>query len=209
MFRVLLFTFLFSSALPARAILVQHISITPYQVVSISVSGFYTGPALAGINQLLVDGIAANGFCIDPFHFSLPSSPGFQFTSLADAPKPPGTMGAAKADQISKLWAMAYSPTMTASQAAGFQIAIWEIVGGPSFSLFGSDYGASALFASLASFTGPGANLIALTGPGQDFVIQDFRPSAVPEGGMTVTLLALGVTGIVILRRRTVSLACR
>ena len=163
------------SVIPAQAILVQEVSITPYQVVPISVTGFYTGNVLAGINQLLVDGVAANGFCIDPFHFSLPSSNGYQFTPLPDAPKPPGTMGAIKADEISRLWTMAYSPTMTASQAAAFQIAIWKIVGGPSFSIFGNDYGANSLLASLATFSGPGASLIGLTGPGQDYVIQDVR----------------------------------
>src|SRR5450755_695790 len=170
------------SVVTTRAFVVQEISITPSKVVPISVTGFYTGNVLAGINQLLVDGVAANGFCIDPFHFSLASSDGYQFTPLANAPKAPGTMGALKADEISRLWAMAYSPSMTAAQAAGFQIAIWEIVGGASFSITGSDYGASALISSLGSFTGPGASLVGLTGPGQDYVIQDFRrTTAVPE----------------------------
>jgi hypothetical protein len=192
------------SALPAHALLVQEVSITPYKVVPISVTGFYTGNALAGINQLLVDGVAANGFCIDPFHFSLPSSTGYQYTPLVNAPKPPGTMGAIKADQISRLWTMAYSPTMTAAQAAAFQIAIWEIVGGTSFSISGSDYGASSLIASLATFNGPGASLIALSGPGQDYVIQDFRPriAAVPETGATMFLLAIASVGLFSIERR-------
>ncbi|MDQ2919370.1 MAG: hypothetical protein M3R10_05790, partial [Verrucomicrobiota bacterium] len=130
------------SAIPAHAIVVQEVSITPYEIVPISVPGFYTGNVYAGINKLLVDDVAADGFCIDPFHFSLPSSSGYQYTPLANAPKPPGTMGAVKADEIARLWAMAYSPSMTAPQAAGFQLAIWEIVGGVNFSFTGSDYGA-------------------------------------------------------------------
>lgn len=198
--RAALIAFIFGSAVPAQAVLVQSVAITPYQVVSISVPGFYTGPAVAGINKLLVDGVAANGFCIDPFHFALPSSNGYQFAALASAPKPPGTMGAAKADQISKLWGMAYSPSMTASQAAGFQIALWEIVGGPNFSLAGFDYGASNLIASLTSYTGPTAHLIALTGPGQDYVIQDFR---VPDAGNTLALLGFASVALVLVRRRT------
>lgn len=188
-----------------QAVLVQEVSITPSKVVPISVTGFYTGNVLAGINQLLVDGIAANGFCIDPFHFALPSSTGYQFAPLATAPKAPGTMGAIKADQIARLWTMAYSPTMTAAQAAAFQIAIWEIVGGANFSVFGSDYGASALLQGLVLFTGPAANLVALTGPGQDYVIQDFRPkiTAVPDRGRTLALLTLSLGTIALFNWRT------
>ena len=170
---------------------------TPAQVVPISVTAFYTGNALAGINQLIVDGVAMNGFCIDPFHFSLPSSSGYQYVPLANAPKLPGTMGAVKADQISRLWAMAYSPSMTAAQAAGFQIAIWEIIGGANFSIFGTDYGASSLLSSLTTFSGPGASLIGLSGPGQDYVVQEFRrTTTVPETGTTFVLLLASMAAI-------------
>ncbi len=199
--RFALISFLIASALPAQALVVKEVSITPYQVIPISVSGFYTGNVIAGINQLLIDGVAANGFCIDPFHFSLPSSAGYQFTALANAPKLPGTMGVVKADEISRLWAMAYSPGMTASQAAGFQLAIWEIIGGSSFSFTGIDYGASGLLTNLASFHGAGANLIGLTGPGQDYVIQDFRTLAVPDGGKTVLLLMAAMTAMLMADR--------
>ncbi len=191
-----------AATLPARAVLVQEVAITPAQVVNITVTGFYSGQVTAGINKLLVDGVAADGFCIDPFHFALPSSNGYQFAPLASATKPPATMGAAKADEISRLWGMAYSPTMTASQAAGFQIALWEIVGGPNFSLSGFDYGASTLIASLTSYHGPAAILTALTGPGQDYVIKDYRPTAVPDSGKTVTLLGVSVICVAFLQRR-------
>ncbi|MDQ6913291.1 MAG: hypothetical protein M3119_05155 [Verrucomicrobiota bacterium] len=202
--RVVLASLTFLSVDSARAIVVQDVAITPAQVASISVTGFYTGSALAGINKLIVDGIAMNGFCIDPFHFSLPSSSGYQYVALASAPKLPGTMGAAKADQISRMWAMAYSPSMTASQAAGFQIAIWEIIGGSNFSIFGTDYGASALLTSLASFHGTGASLIGLSGPGQDYVVQEFRrTTAVPESGTTVVLLFAATAAIVAVAKRT------
>ena len=189
-------------AVPSQAILVQEIAISPGQTVSISVPGFYTGPVLAGINLLKVDGVAMNGFCIDPFHFALPSSSGYQYTPLANAPKPPGTMGAVKAQQISSLWTMAYSPSMTASQAAGFQIALWEIVGGTNFSILGFDYGASSLLASLGTFSGTGASLIALTGPGQDYVVMNpNRQSTVPDGGSTMAMLSLAIAGIALGRR--------
>ena len=188
---------LVATALPARAVLVQEVAITPYKDVPISVTGFYTGNAAAGINKLLVDGVAKDGFCIDPFHFAVASSNGYQFTPLANAPKAPATMGAVKADQISRLWSMAYSASMTGSQAAAFQIAIWEIVGGSLFSISGSDYGAGALLSSLTAYTGPGANLVGLTGLGQDYVIE-----VVPESGATIALLSFAVGAILVAQRR-------
>lgn len=184
-------------ALPARAFTVQELSVDPNEIVTISVTNFYTGGVYAGINKLVVDGTPANGFCIDPFHFSLSSSSGYQFVALANAPKPPGTMGAVKADEISKLWAMDYSPTMSAADAAGLQIAIWEIVGGSNFTISGNDYGASALIQSLSSYNGRGANLIAVSGPGQDYIIH------VPDSGATITFLALALVGLSAMRVAT------
>src|SRR5207244_5594271 len=73
--------------------------------------------------------------------------------------------------KISDLWAMFYRPNMKKKAAAGLQIAIWEIVGGDSFSVIGKKYGAYRMLAALQGYSGPGANLIALTGPGQDYVV--------------------------------------
>ncbi|MGZ8901787.1 MAG: VPDSG-CTERM sorting domain-containing protein, partial [Limisphaerales bacterium] len=121
---------------------------------------------------------------------------------LADAPKAylpyfSGDMGQAKADQISKLWGMAFSPTMSANAAAAMQLAIWEIVAGDMFTITSStDYGAAALIAQLPGYNGPKANLIALTGGGQDYVI-----ATVPEAGATLVLLGLGVCGLAAFRR--------
>jgi hypothetical protein len=177
----------------AQAIFVQEIGVSPVEVVNISVTGFYTGNVKAGINNLLVDGVAMNSFCIDPYHFSQ-NSAGYSFVPLADAPKQ-HLMGAAKADEVSKLWAMAYSPLMTAPQAAGFQIAIWEIVAGSDFSIFGSDYGASVLLQEVAQYNGNGASLIALTGPGQDYCVP-----TTPDSGTTLSFLAMTLLCLVSVR---------
>jgi hypothetical protein len=180
-------------AIHAQAIFVQETAVSPCEVVNISVTGFYTGLVKAGINNLLVDGVAVNGFCIDPYHFSQ-NSPAYSFVALADAPKQ-HLMGAAKADEVSKLWAMAYSRSMTAPQAAGFQIAIWEIVAGSDFSVVGgSDYGASVLLQEVAQYQGNGANLIALTGPGQDYCLQT------PDTGTTLSFLAMSLLCLVCVR---------
>src|SRR5438132_8474661 len=109
-------------------------------------------------------------------------------------------MNSTQATEISDLWAMHYSPTMSANNAAGLQIAIWEIVGGNKLSVLGNDYGASAMLAQLSSFTGKGANLIAVSGPGQDYVVasgsgtgSEGNPSGVPENGSTLGFFALAI----------------
>ncbi len=187
---------LFSVATPASAFVVQDTGITPGETVSISVTDFYTGEALAGVNKLIVNGVARDGFCIDPFHFSVSSSPGYEYRDLALAPKAPGTMDPEKADLIRKLWSMVYSPMITAEQAAGLQIAIWEIVGGDNFSILGNDFGAAQMLKDGQDFSGRPARLIALSGPGQDYVVPP-----VPEGGSTLMLLVLAAVSLFGLRR--------
>jgi hypothetical protein len=197
---------------PARAITVQEVSVSPAQVVNITttitptgggVPYQWTGNVYAGVNNLLVDQVAMQGFCIDPFHFSLPSSPGYSFIPLAGAPKGPGRLSNSDALLIERLWGTYYSANMSASIAAGLQLAIWDVVAasvpGSYYHLNGSnDYGASSFlaFVSNANYNGPVANLIALTGPGQDYVVQN-----VPETGATVLLLGLGCFGCVAIRR--------
>jgi len=175
----------------AQAVTVQELGVSPGETASISVAGFYTGDVSVGILKLVVDGVATDGFCIDPYHFSVSSSSEYEFRSLADAPKLPGTMGAIKAEAVSKLWAMAYSLNMTSEEAAALQLAIWETIAGDNFSVLGNDYGASFLLQRLESFSDNGANLIALSGPGQDYV------TTVPDGGSTLIFLALAAAGLV------------
>jgi hypothetical protein len=175
----------------AQAVTVQELGVSPGETASISVAGFYTGDVSVGILKLVVDGVATDGFCIDPYHFSVSSSSEYEFRSLADAPKLPGMMGAIKAEAVSKLWAMAYSLNMTSEEAAALQLAIWETIAGDNFSVLGNDYGASFLLQRLESFSDNGANLIALSGPGQDYV------TTVPDGGSTLIFLALAAAGLV------------
>jgi hypothetical protein len=172
----------------------------------------FSGSVYAGINTLAVTTAGGkttdyNGFCIDPFHWSAngPSSPYF-VVPLVDAPKAPAMLNAFTATEIEDLWAEYYSPTMSSPSAAGLQIAIWELVSsnavvtdglpvGEAFSMNGYDYGASADLASLATYSGPAADLTALTGPGQDFVID-----CVPDGGETCIMLALTLGALVLAR---------
>jgi hypothetical protein len=179
----------------AQAITVKELRVDPNKIVNITTIIYgpspphpWTGNVYAGVNKLLVDGVPMDGFCIDPFHFSLGSSDGYSFVPLTSAPKFPGTMTAWDATLIGRLWGSYYSPTMTAADAAGLQIAIWEIVGGSSFQLNGADYGAGGFLAyvSASGYSGPRAHLIGLTGPGQDYVV-----AAIPDGGTTLGMLGL------------------
>lgn len=189
-------------------------STTPVEAVDANLPLLgYNGGVYAGINTLSVyNGISTtvyNGFCIDPFHWSVggPVS-GYEEVSLFSAPKSPGTLNAATANEIADLWEEYYSPTMSSPSAAGLQIAIWELVSSnavatgqlpaaDAFSLAAgqSDYGASADLASLETYTGPEANVMALTGPGQDYVID-----SVPDAGGTFIMLALTLIAIVLAR---------
>src|SRR5215210_7618695 len=77
----------------SHALTVEELGVSPGQMASISVTGVYTGDVYVGILKLLVDGVATDAFCIDPYHFSLSSSSDYQFRSLMDGPKLPGTIG--------------------------------------------------------------------------------------------------------------------
>lgn len=183
----------------AQAVTVQELTVNPTEIVNISTTIYptggspysWTGNVYAGVNKLLVDGVAMDGFCIDPFHFSANSSL-YSFTPLTNAPKSPGgPMGLNEATLIERLWASYYSPSMSAADAAGLQIAIWDVVGGTTFQLNGFDYGASGFLAyvtdtSAYTYSGTRAHLVGLTGPGQDYVVP-----GVPDGGSTAGMLGL------------------
>jgi len=202
----------------ATSVTVQELGTTPTEVVYINSPYIpYSGYAYAGVVNLKVNGIATDGFCIDPFHFSNSSSvtANYDVVSLKDAPKPPGPMGAVAALEIEKLWGYVYSlsPTISAADAAGLQIAIWEVVAqytvpAQSFSLGvgQSDYGA-AVFRSIvesSSYNGPVADLVGLESQslteGQDYVIR-----SVPDGGTTLGLLGIGFVSLALIRSRKAS----
>jgi len=190
---------------------------TPGEAVNANIPYLgYNGGIEAGINTLLVNtgqtGTTYNGFCIDPFHWTLIDQPSsaYSMVPLVDAPKAPAELNAFTTTEIEELWGKYYSPTMSSTSAAGLQIAIWELVSSnavasdglalnQAFSLSGgSDYGASSDLASLANYNGPIPTLMALTGPGQDYVIQ---VQSVPDGGATLIMLALPLSVLVLTRR--------
>jgi hypothetical protein len=188
----------------ANSVTVQELGVGPDEVVNITSSTLGTANVYAGINNLLVNGVAAEGFCIDPFHWSLTGVQSYNTEALSLGPKNPGgPMGTVKATEIEQLWAKYYSASMSPQNAAGLQVAIWEVVGSTTltdpnyFKVNGSDYGASLMLTWVNNNPGaPTANLLAVTGPGQDYVIP------VPDGGTTLMLLGEALCGLFIIRRK-------
>jgi hypothetical protein len=171
----------------------------------------------AGVVDLIVDGVATNSFCIDPWHWSANGPQTYNLVSLDLAPKPPGPMGATAALQIEQLWQQYYSPAISNINAAALQIKIWQIVdaavAGGTFQLNSVDANSAAVYSQLAAMTNflssnpnaAAASLAAVTGAnGQDYVIQDGRPTShrVPDEGATFALLAVALAGLVAMRRK-------
>jgi len=185
----------------AIPVTVQETGMGAHETVTMTSSTLGTHSVYAGVIDLLVNGVATDGFCIDPFHWSVKGPQPYNTEPLASGPKSPvNGMGTASALQIEQLWGHYYSHGMGDQNAAGLQIAIWELVGGANFHLdSGNDYGAGVMLAwVIAHPTAPAANLIAVTGPGQDYVI----PCTVPDGGQTALLLGAGLAGLVLVRSK-------
>lgn len=190
---------------------------TPMEIVNINdpYLGYYGG-VYAGINTLSVNNngnvTVYDGFCVDPFHWSAGGPIPYSLVPLANAPKLPGTLNAATANEISELWSDYFSPVMSPGSAAGLQIAIWELVSSnavasgqlpanEAFSLAAGqyDFGAAADIASLSTYAGNPTPLEGLTGPGQDYVI-DPPPAGVPDGGETLLMLTMAAAALVCAR---------
>jgi PEP-CTERM motif len=192
-----------------NSLTVRESSINPNLVVNIT-TPIYSGGAHAGINQLLINGSQiVNGFCIDPFHFSSSQPLSYTVVNLADAPKgdlnplSSGGMGAGNALTIEKLWAAYYSPNASATDAATLQLAIWDVVGGSTFTTTSTlNVTAENWISTVNTHSGPAANLVGLTGSGQDYVVQ----SAPEPGSFSLTLSGVGLVGLMLAMRKRLRL---
>jgi len=169
---------------PSDSLIVSEDGVGANEVVNISSSTL--GDNLwvyACAIEMLVDGYQTQGFCIDPWHWSLDGNMTYTEESLQDGPKDPGPMGAETALEVSQLYEEYYSPTMSNATAAGLQIAIWTLVsasvelntdGASWYTLnSGDDYGASTMIAWVqANPTAATADVVAITGVGQDYLVQ-------------------------------------
>jgi hypothetical protein len=194
------------AAIPLKAtpVTVQELGIGANEIVTISSSTLGSNLSVyAGVVDLSVNGVPTDGFCIDPFHWSISGPQAYDLGPLAGAPKPPGPMGDATALKIEQLWQQYFTPSIGNTQAAGLQIAIWELVAGSvsgaTFSLnSGNDYGAGDMLAWVNNNpSAPSADLVGVSGPGQDYVIPN-----VPDGGLTAALLGIGLLALCLVRQR-------
>jgi hypothetical protein len=193
----------------ANTVTVQETGIGANHVVKIDSSTLGNNLSVyAGVIDLVVDGKATAGFCIDPYHWSASGPISYNTEPLAFAPKGwLDPMGAATALQIEQLWEKYYTPTINNDTAAGLQIAIWELVSSSvapgTFSLVSAnDYGAQDMINWVdANADAPAAHLMAVTGPGQDYVI----PYTAPDVTATFGLLSLTLGAVVFLRKRVLA----
>ena len=190
-------------SLTATPVTVQEVGIGANEIVNITSSTLGDNlNVYAGVIDLLVNGAPTAGFCIDPWHWSISGPQPYDLVPLAGAPKSPGPMDAATALKIEQLWQHFYAPGISGADAAGLQIAIWELVDlsitSASFSLNSSpDYGAGGMITWVDSNPdAPAANLVAVTGGGQDYVI------SAPDGGLTAVMLGIGLLSLSWFRRR-------
>jgi len=117
-------------------------------------------------------------FCLDP-NQDFPSGANIGYTVVDLASANDGTLGAAKADQISELWGRFRSTIGTdATKAAAFQMAVWEIVTDAGKNLSAGAFVADSSTAATAAVktqaqawldaldgTGAKANLAAMASP--------------------------------------------
>jgi hypothetical protein len=169
---------------------------------------WHTGSVLAGIYKIKINGVPMDAFCIDLQDTTTGSAVEYAKVDLEDAPDVTGDpslgpMGTAKANEVRKLWDMAYYPAMTQAQAAALQVAIWEVlvdstydVTAGGFKLTTADPGAQALLDALPNHTGS-AGLFALTH--KDY--QDFTTVPAP-GAILLGSIGIGLVGWM-RRRRT------
>jgi len=177
-------------------------SVSPAKIVKISTPTLGTPSVYAGVTHLNIQGIGnVDALCIDPFQWATRQSTSYKVANLGDAPLS-HPMGLSDATLIGKLWSLYFDTAKgDANTAAGLQIAVWMIVGaGNGFSLVSNnDFGAAAMITAAGQSNVKAANLVALTSATkQDFVVRQ-----VPDGGTTVLLLGLGLTGLAALRRRS------
>ncbi len=189
-------------------------SITPRRDMSVSSNGGSSSQTLrSGVNNFTVLGgdpsllaPAFTGFCID-LNQTIQVGNSYTFTAspLEAAPVPGGGMGSVKANQLRELWGRYQLLTTTGSStnAAAFQIAVWEIVfdsgldlasgavqvGGHSATLTLAQGWLNSLNGDVTKYAG---NVYALTSAsGQDMIV--------PTPG---SLALLGLAGLAIARRR-------
>jgi len=189
----------------------------------------FTGAVQAGIYNLTVNGVATPSFCIDVDR-DAPGTGGltghnpltdYSYTALSSAPlTPSGPMGSAIATDIEKMWTAYFSPAAGATQEAGLQLAIWELLGNggligggsvPNLGYRVTSSGAinaeanimlTALFGGGLNSDAP-AHLVGLTSPdGQNYVVAAPVPEPTTIIAGALLLMPFGACTVRALRKK-------
>ena len=164
----------------------------------------YTGGinVYTGVYNIKVNGIATPSFCIDTVEESSTAANPYIVAALKDAPINSGpTMGATKAADLSKLLGAYWTNSLSNAEAAGLQLAVWEIVAENSMNSYnvtsGTFYAADGavrnqakIYLDTLSSLGCAGSFLALTNDGlQDYVVRVPVPGAILLGGIGVSLV--------------------
>jgi hypothetical protein len=133
----------------------------------------------------------------------------YEVVDLTEAPNPTVigmTMTSERAALLEELWGRYHSTTMTADQAAAFQLAVWELVYETSgtYDISAGSVRSDSLNAETNALldsldgAGPKASLVALTSP----IYQDLLAEVPAPGALALGSLGMGLIGWLRSRKR-------